>query len=863
MKGKEIRRAFIDYFKKLGHEEVPSSSLIPADDPTLLFTNAGMVQFKKVFLGEETRPYKRAVSCQKCMRAGGKHNDLENVGYTARHHTFFEMLGNFSFGDYFKEEAIAFAWEFVTKVLGLPKDRLYATVYEKDDEAVELWKKVAGLSEERIVRLGEKDNFWMMGDTGPCGPCSEILFDQGEAFSCGKPDCKPGCDCDRYLEIWNLVFMQYERNEKGELKPLPKGCIDTGMGLERITAVMQGVASNYDTDLFAGIMEGISQITGKAYKESKDTEVAFKVIADHIRAATFLIAEGIIPSNEGRGYVLRRIIRRAQRFGKILGVEEPFLYRLVEPVVKEFGEVYEEILREKEVVQKILKVEEEKFLQTLSQGMEVLEKEIKTLKEKGLKVIPGEVLFKLYDTYGFPYDLVRDYALPLGFELDLKNFEALREKAREKSRKSWKGALEKLPEKIKELVQQGVKTEFVGYEELSCKARIIEIFEEKGSWFLITDRTSFYAESGGQVSDSGIIKGKNGEAKVLSVKKAGELIYHKVDIKGELEKGEEVELFVDKEQRMHTARHHTATHLLHAALRKVLGSHVRQAGSLVEPERLRFDFTHFQAVSEKELKEIEKLVNSWILANYRVETFWTSKEEAEKLGAMALFGEKYGEVVRVVKIDDVSIELCGGTHVKATGEIGLFKILAESSVASGIRRIEAVCGFKALKYLTELENRLQNIALALKCSPQETEKRLKNLFKRIEELEKEVKKLKSGDLKKELEEKLKEVEEVKGIKLLVASFETQNMAELREMGDYFKNKLGSGVIFLLGKKKGGALAVCMITKDLAKVISAQKIFEALKPLGLKGGGKPELCQGSFTEEINPEKVKEVIKEVLL
>ncbi len=863
MKGKEIRRAFIDYFKKLGHEEVPSSSLIPADDPTLLFTNAGMVQFKKVFLGEETRPYKRAVSCQKCIRAGGKHNDLENVGYTARHHTFFEMLGNFSFGDYFKEEAIAFAWEFITKVLNLPKDRLYATVYEKDDEAAELWKKVAGLSEERIVRLGEKDNFWMMGDTGPCGPCSEILFDQGEAFSCGKPDCKPGCDCDRYLEIWNLVFMQYERNEKGELKPLPKGCIDTGMGLERITAVMQGVASNYDTDLFAGIMEGISQITGKAYKESKDTEIAFKVIADHIRAATFLIAEGIIPSNEGRGYVLRRIIRRAQRFGKILGVEEPFLYRLVEPVVKEFGEVYEEILREKEVVQKILKVEEEKFLQTLSQGMEVLEKEIKTLKEKGLKVIPGEVLFKLYDTYGFPYDLVRDYALPLGFELDLKNFEALREKAREKSRKSWKGALEKLPEKIKELVQQGVKTEFVGYEELSCKARIIEIFEEKGSWFLITDRTPFYAESGGQVSDSGIIKGKNGEAKVLSVKKAGELIYHKVDIKGELEKGEEVELFVDKEQRMHTARHHTATHLLHAALRKVLGSHVRQAGSLVEPERLRFDFTHFQAVSQKELKEIEKLVNSWILANYRVETFWTSKEEAEKLGAMALFGEKYGEVVRVVKIDDVSIELCGGTHVKATGEIGLFKILAESSVASGIRRIEAVCGFKALKYLTELENRFQSIALALKCSPQEIEKRINSVFKRMEELEREVKKLKSGDLKKELEEKLKEVEEVKGIKLLVASFETQNMAELREMGDYFKNKLGSGAIFLLGKKKGGALAVCMITKDLAQKISAQKIFEALKPLGLKGGGKPELCQGSFTEEINPEKVKEVIKEVLL
>ncbi len=641
LKGRDIRQKFLNFFKERGHEVVPSSPLIPKDDPTLLFTNAGMVQFKRVFLGEEVRPYRRAVSCQKCMRAGGKHNDLENVGYTARHHTFFEMLGNFSFGDYFKEEAIAYAWEFVIKELSLPKERLYVTVFKEDEEAVRLWKKIAGLSEERIIPLGEKDNFWMMGDTGPCGPCSEIVFDQGETFSCGRPDCKPGCDCDRYLEIWNLVFMQYERFPDGTLKPLPKPSIDTGMGLERITAVVQGVPSNYDTDLFAELMNAISEITGRAFKENKETEIAFRVIADHVRASVFLISEGIMPSNEGRGYVLRRIIRRAERFGKNLGLKEPFLHKLVYPVVLEYGDIYPEVREAKEVIEKVLKIEEEKFLETLNMGLEILEREVARLKELGEKIIPGEFLFKLYDTYGFPYDLVRDYVLPLGFDLDLSGFETLRERAREESRKSWKGALAKVPDELKNLVQEGIQTLFVGYEELEARGKIIALVED----YLVTEITPFYPEGGGQVADRGVIIGKEGKAEVIDVQKVGEIIYHKIKLlSGKFELGEEVELKVFEDVRAQTARHHTATHLLHAALRKILGNHVRQAGSLVEPERLRFDFTHFKALSEEEIKEVERLVNTWILKNYPLEIKWVKKEEAQALGALAFLRKNTGKL---------------------------------------------------------------------------------------------------------------------------------------------------------------------------------------------------------------------------
>ncbi|MCS7278715.1 MAG: alanine--tRNA ligase [Thermodesulfobacteriaceae bacterium] len=864
MKLQEIRELFINYFKNLGHEVVPSSSLIPHEDPTLLFTNAGMVQFKKVFLGEEIRSYTRAVSCQKCMRAGGKHNDLDNVGYTPRHHTFFEMLGNFSFGDYFKEEAIFFAWEFITKYLNLPKDKLYVTVFKEDEEAVNLWKKIANFSEERIARLGEKDNFWAMGEVGPCGPCSEIVFDQGEHLGCGSPNCGPGCDCDRFLEIWNLVFMQYEKTETGELKLLPKPCIDTGMGLERVTAVVQKVSSNYEIDLFKGIISEIEELSQHKFKENKETEVAFRVIADHIRASTFLLAEGIVPSNEGRGYVLRRIIRRAERFGRILGLKEPFLYKLVEPVAKEYQEVYPEVKENKELAQTLLKFEEKKFLETLNFGMEILEREVEKLREKKVKIIPGELLFKLYDTYGFPYDLVRDYVLPLGFSLDLEGFETLRAKAREESRKTWKGVLEKIPSGIKNLLEEGIETNFVGYETLEAKSKIIGLIKEKENLYVITEITPFYPEGGGQVGDTGWIIGKSGKALVESVEKLGNLIYHRVrKIDGLLQEKEEVILKVDQDRRFHIARHHTATHLLQAALRKILGSHVRQSGSLVDENRLRFDFTHFQSLSPKEIKTIEEQVNQWILENHSVEDFWMKKEEAEKLGALAIFEEKYEDLVRVIKIDGISIELCGGTHVKATGEIGLFKIVSEGSVASGIRRIEALAGLKAFEKVIELEERLFNLAQTLKTSPSEIEKKLNSLIKELETLKQEVKKLKSINLKEELENKLKEVEEIKGIKVLITSFKSESLEELRELGDYFKNKIGSGIFFLLGERKEDLLAVCMVSKDLTQKYLAHTLLKGMEALGLKGGGKAELAQGSFKEKRPFSEIKEAFKKILL
>ncbi len=860
LRGRHIRRMFLEFFEKRGHTVIPSSPLIPKDDPTLLFTNAGMVQFKKVFLGEETRPYKRAVSCQKCIRAGGKHNDLENVGYTTRHHTFFEMLGNFSFGDYFKEEAISYAWEFITQELKLPKTRLYVTVFKEDEETFNLWKKIADLSEERIVRLGEKDNFWMMGDTGPCGPCSEIIFDQGENFSCRKLDCKPGCDCDRYLEIWNLVFMQFERQEDGSLKNLPKPSIDTGMGLERITAVIQGVSSNYDTDLFAEIIQTLEDLSKKKFKESKETEIAFRVIADHIRASVFLISEGIMPSNEGRGYVLRRIIRRAERFGKILGQKEPFLYKLVDPVIKEYVDIYPESIENTEIVKKVLKIEEERFQETLNLGLELLEKEVEKLKKEEKKFLSGEFLFKLYDTYGFPYDLVRDYVSPLGFVLDLKEFERLREKAREESKKSWKGTLEKIPEELKKLIQEGFQTIFVGYKKLEEKGKILAWVED----YIITDITPFYPEGGGQVPDKGKIIGKEGEAEVIDVQKIGDLIYHKIKIiKGGFKIGEEVELKVDVLKRANTARHHTATHLLHSALRKILGPHVRQSGSLVEEGRLRFDFSHFQPVTAEEIEEIEKVVNEWILANHPVEIKLVKREEAEKLGALAFFEEKYGDIVRVIKINEISCELCGGTHIKATGEIGLFKILSESSVASGIRRIEACAGLKAYNLVKNQEKKLKNIAKLLKVDLKNIEKKLQELLEERASLEQEIKNLKFKDIKSELEKRLKETQEIGGIKVLITEINCNKMEELREYGDYLKNKLGEGIFFLVGKGPKNPLAVCMITKEFSEKISAEDIFKKLsKLLPLKGGGKQELAQGSFTTEVTLEEIKKGLKEVI-
>ena len=854
LKGKEIRQLFLDYFARKGHTIVPSSSLVPADDPTLLFTNAGMVQFKKVFLGQEERPYKRAASCQKCVRAGGKHNDLENVGYTARHHTFFEMLGNFSFGDYFKEEAIAYAWEFLTKELELPVERLYVTVYKDDDEAFALWQKIAGLPAERIVRLGEADNFWAMGDTGPCGPCSEIIFDQGPEVGCGRPDCRVGCDCDRYLELWNLVFMQYERDEEGRLSPLPRPCIDTGMGLERITATLQGVKTNFDSDLFAGLMAKISALTGLHYGQDQKNDVAFRVIADHSRAAAFLIADGVLPSNEGRGYVLRRIIRRAVRFGRSLGLERPFLYETAHVVVEEMGETYPELTRAAQTIEKILVLEEEKFRETLERGLALLEEELKKLAQKGEKVIPGEFIFKLYDTYGFPYDIVRDVALERGFSLDMAGFEREMAKQRERSRKAWRGELAKAPKVFLSLLEKGLGKEFVGYETTEAEAEVLALARgqeevqalssgEEGE--AVFSKTPFYGEAGGQVGDTGLVLAPGGQAEVVDTYRLGELFVHKLKVKeGVLRKGDRVKLSVFSSRRAAIARHHTATHLLHAALRRLLGDHVHQAGSLVAPDRLRFDFTHFEPLTMEEIFALEDLINARIRDNLPVEVKLMSYKEAVDQGAMALFGEKYGEKVRVIRIGNFSMELCGGTHVHRTGDIGYFKIIAESSVSAGIRRIEAVAGEPAVKFVHALEEERAQLAAKLKVAPKELPKRLDTLLKQLREAQQEIEALRRQLARGGLEGLLSQVKEIDGIKVLAAQVEAQDAKTLREMGDFLRDRLGSGVVILASPTNGKVQLLAMVTKDLTSRVHAGKIVAALASLAEgRGGGRPDMAQG--------------------
>jgi len=854
LKGKEVRKLFLDYFARHGHEIVPSSPLMPADDPTLLFTNAGMVQFKKVFLGQEERPYKRAASCQKCVRAGGKHNDLENVGYTARHHTFFEMLGNFSFGDYFKREAIALAWEFLTKELELPVERLYVTIYKDDDEAALLWKEIAGLPEDRIVRLGEADNFWAMGDTGPCGPCSEIIFDQGPEVGCKRPDCRVGCDCDRFLELWNLVFMQYERDENGRLSPLPRPCIDTGMGLERITATLQGVRTNFDCDLFAGLMAKISDLTGLHYGENPREDVAFRVIADHSRASAFLIADGVLPSNEGRGYVLRRIIRRAIRFGRVLGLEKPFLYETALVVVDEMGDTYPELLRARQTIEKILILEEERFRETLERGLALLEDELQKLSSRGEKVIPGEFIFKLYDTYGFPYDIVRDVALERGFSLDIAGFEREMQKQRERSRKHWKGELAKAPEVFRHLLEAGLGKNFVGYETTEAEAEILalvkkgEEISEAGEGEeveAVFSKTPFYGEAGGQVGDTGLVISDTGQAEVTDTYRLGDLFIHKLRVKkGLLKKGETVKLSVFSSRRAAIARHHTATHLLHAALRRLLGDHVHQAGSLVAPDRLRFDFTHFEPLKIEEIFAIEDLVNARIRDDLPVEDRIMPYKEAVDQGAMALFGEKYGDMVRVIRIGGFSMELCGGTHVRRTGEIGYFKIISESSVSAGVRRVEAVAGEAAVNFVHELERERWRLAARLKASPAEFEKRLEGVLKQVKELQQEVESLRRQLTRGGLEGLLEKAEEINGVKVLAARVEAKDAKTLREMGDFLRDRLGSGVVILATAADGKAQLLAMVTRDLASKLHAGKIIQELAPLvGGRGGGRPEMAQG--------------------
>ncbi len=833
----DIRQIFLDFFRERGHTVVPSASLVPANDPTLLFTNAGMVPFKDVFIGKETRPYTRAASSQRCVRAGGKHNDLENVGYTARHHTFFEMLGNFSFGDYFKREAIGYAWEFLTEVMKLPEERLWVTVYEEDDEAADIWLKEIGVSPERFGRIGAKDNFWSMGDTGPCGPCSEIFYDHGPEVPGGPPG-SPDEDGDRYIEIWNLVFMQYDRHADGSLHPLPKPSVDTGMGLERLAAVMQGVHSNYEIDLFAKLIRAIAVLV-KCEDLAHDS---LKVIADHIRSCSFLIVDGVLPSNEGRGYVLRRIIRRAIRHGHKLGMREPFFHKLVAPLADEMGAAFPELIKAQAQVERVLLNEEEQFARTLDQGMQILEAAIADLTGRE---IPGDTVFKLYDTYGFPVDLTADIARERGLTLDMAGFEAAMEEQRERARaaSSFRGVDQTTAVDVAE-------AEFTGYEHLRDEATVQAIVVEgeprerieageRGVIYL--DRTPFYAESGGQVGDRGRLHNADAEFQVADTQKPhahiGELT------RGSLRVGDTLTCEVDEAARAATARNHSATHLLHAALREILGEHVTQKGSLVEPERLRFDFSHFEPVTPEQLAQIEARVNEQIRANRPVETEIMDMEAALARGAMALFGEKYDAQVRVLSMGDFSIELCGGTHVRRTGDIGLFKIVNETGVAAGVRRIEAVTGEAALDWLEAGERALRHVAGLLKASREDVADKAAALLERNRQLEKELEQLKGKLASAQGSDLADRAEEIDGVRVLAARLDGADNRTLRDTLDQLKNKLGSAAVVLAAVNGDKVALVAGVTPDQTGRLRAGELVNAVaQQVGGKGGGRPDMAQ---------------------
>ncbi|MBW2557624.1 MAG: alanine--tRNA ligase [Deltaproteobacteria bacterium] len=869
MTGSEIREKFLEYFKERGHAVVASSSLIPREDPTLLFTNAGMVQFKSLFLGQEKRDYKRATTSQKCVRAGGKHNDLENVGFTARHHTFFEMLGNFSFGDYFKDEAIAWGWDFLVNVMGLPEDRLWVSVFRDDDEAFEIWNKKIGVPAERIVRMGEKDNFWMMGDTGPCGPCSEIYYDLGKDVGCGRPECNLECECGRYVEIWNLVFTQYNRDESGTLTPLPKPNIDTGMGLERLAAVMQGVESNYDCDLFRNILLHIEGVSGRKYKDNEDDDISIKVIADHCRAITFLISDGVLPSNEGRGYVLRRILRRAARHGKLLGLGRPFLHDMVPVVIGEMKGFYPELIDKESYVRKVVINEEQRFMETLDAGLRILNDEMESLEERGEKVIPGGIVFKLYDTFGFPTDLTGEAAMSRGMSLDMEGFEKSMEAQRQKAREAWKGSgEEEVADVYREVSMDGTKTEFVGYEgNTEATARIVAILKdnkradtlaegERGEVFV--EKTPFYGEIGGQVGDVGIIKAGSALFDVWDTQKPlDDLFTHIGKVKrGTLSVGETVELKTDEGIRRAIEANHSGTHVLQAALKQVLGDHIKQSGSLVNAERLRFDFTHFAKIEDDEIKEVEHIANAYIRNNMLVDTRILGREEAMKTGATAVFDEKYGETVRVVRMGDYSMELCGGTHVLRTGDIGFLKVVGESSIAAGVRRIEAVTGVEAVKYAEVVEKELKTSARLVKALPLELNKRLEKLLKTQKDLEREIDTLKGKLAAKDSSDLLDKIKEIKGVKLLASMVDVPDVRTLRDFGDKVRDRISSGVV-LLGSKVGDkAMLLCMVTKDLTDRYNAGKIIGEIAPVvGGRGGGRPDMAQAGGSK---PEKLGEAL-----
>ncbi|MDR1676909.1 MAG: alanine--tRNA ligase [Deltaproteobacteria bacterium] len=866
MDSSNIRKTFTDFFADRGHRRVPSSSLVPQDDPTLLFTNAGMVQFKRIFTGEEKRDYNRAVTFQKCVRAGGKHNDLENVGYTARHHTFFEMLGNFSFGDYFKALAIEYAWELLTVKYNLPKDKLYATVYTDDDEAYSLWGKIAGLPSERIIRLGEKDNFWAMGDTGPCGPCSEILIDQGEHLGCNRPDCGPGCDCDRYLEIWNLVFMQFERDQSGQSKLLPKPSIDTGMGLERLTAVLSGVYSNFETDIFRPLLDKISELSKHPYlygttlhpeDAAFQTNVSLRVIADHARAVTFLIGDGVRPENLGRGYVLRRILRRAVRHGRKLGLTQPFLAEMVGSVIETLGEAFPELVDNAIYISKVVHGEEERFIETLGSGLGLLTEAIEDIKKKNGSTIPGSLTFKLYDTYGFPVDLVADVARENNLSVDEAGFNEAMEEQKAKGRAAWKsGGLknDQVIEAINQLSAQGLYQKFIGYQQLALteaspyllfkgdqKANLAQAGEEV---CLVFPETPFYATSGGQEGDGGLITFPSGTVTVSEVSKApgsGFFIHHGVVEKGHIEIDQPAELTVNQEKRTATAANHPATHLLHRALRLTLGEHVRQAGSMVAHDRLRFDFTHDQAVSLKELDQIELLVNADICADFEVKTDLMNMDQAVRSGAMALFEERYGEEVRVVSMGQ-SRELCGGTHAHSTGQLGTFLITSETAVSAGVRRLECLTGREAVLEIQNQREQSREVCQFLKSKPSELLDRVKKLQAKIKELEK-------GSTNQAFSfnpsELAKKAVKKNNVTFLAAQVQADNPKSLREIGDAVRDILGPKAVLALAAEGSDnkALLLVIVGKDQLNNFKAGDLIAKIAPaVGGRGGGKAELAQ---------------------
>lgn len=854
----EIRQSFLDFFAERGHEVVPSASLIPANDPTLLFTNAGMVPFKEAFLGQEKRANLRAVSVQRCVRAGGKHNDLENVGYTARHHTFFEMLGNFSFGDYFKGEAIRYGWDFLTGTLGLPAERLLVTVYETDDEAFAHWRDDIGLPEDRILRIGDKpgggsDNFWQMGDTGPCGPCSEIFYDHGPEIPGGPPG-SPDEDGDRFIEIWNIVFMQYDRAADGTLSNLPKPSVDTGMGLERLAAVMQGVHSNYQIDLFRHLIDAAVEATGTTDRES----ASLKVIADHIRSCAFLVVDGVRPGNEGRDYVLRRIIRRAARHGHKLGQDAPFFHKLVGPLVKEMGDAYPELAKAADEVERVLLAEEERFLQTLASGMQVLEQAVANLPAGG--TIDGETAFKLYDTHGFPLDLTADIARERGLVVDEEGFEREMAERRAQSR----AASHFTAETIK--IGTDEPTVFEGYQQDSLAATVVavaregsqaESLERGQDGVIALDRTPFYAESGGQVGDTGVIESANGRFVVHDTQKQGGVfLHHGTLTDGHLAQGDTVTARIDGERRAEIRLNHSATHLLHAALREVLGDHVHQKGSRVGPETLRFDFSHDKPVTRDELREIERLVNAQVRENHAVETREMAIDEARAAGAMALFGEKYGDVVRVVTMGPFSMELCGGTHARRGGDIGLFKIVAESGVASGVRRIEAVTGAAALAEAERADQTVGEIAELLRGPKTEAAERVAQMLERSRQLERELARLKAELASASGDELADSAESIGPAKVLVAELPGADAGALRESMDKLRDKLGTAAILLGTVDDGKVRLVAGLSKDLTKTFKAGDwVNVAAAEVGGKGGGRPDMAQAGGSQ---PERLAEAL-----